>query len=297
MTMIMTIIRFRILDFGFWIVKAENNPAEESAESVTSSKGFLSNPKPEIRNPKSSDSGAALIALLALMAIIALLLLAAAPSISQQIEREKELEAIHRGDEIAEAIRLYAQFKGTLPKNMDELLEGVQVRGRTKKLMILRESAAKDPLSSTGKWKLIQSNDFKTLANFQSKLSSYTGSTTFSNPQPQQVFDQIARGTISTVIDIKTSEETDPPGGEDDTENIDAPFVGVVSRSQTKAVMTFYGIERHDWWVFTPLFRGAGNGGGQNQFPISGVQGGQNSPQNSTEPLPTPEVGQPLPTP
>ena len=165
---------------------------------------------------------------------------------------------------------------------MDDLLEGIQIRGRTKKLMILRESAAKDPLSSTGEWKLIQSNDFKTLANFQSKVSSYTGSTAFSNPQPQAVFDQIARGTISTVIDIKTSEETDPPGGEDQTQNIDAPFVGVTSRSQTKTVMTFYGIERHDWWVFTPLFRGAGNG--QNNLP------GLPPP-----PSPTPELGQPLP--
>ena len=285
---IVTTTKFWILDFGFWIVQAKEILAQRFGELLTlSNRKHSINPKSKIRNPKLTESGAALIALLALMAIIALLLLAAAPSISQQIEREKELEAIHRGDEIAEAIRLYAQFKGTLPKNMNELLEGVQVRGRTKKLMILRESAAKDPLSSTGEWKLIQSNDFKTLANFQSKLSGYTGSTTFSNPQPQQVFDQIARGTISTVIDAKTSEETDPPGGEDDTENIDAPFVGVVSRSQTKAVITFYGIERHDWWVFTPLFRAAGNGGaGQNNFP---------NPAATT--LPTPELGQPLPSP
>jgi type II secretory pathway pseudopilin PulG len=279
--MMTTIIRVWSLEFGVWIAYAEDNLGEKSDKSFKPNKEIPKNLKSKIQNPKLTQSGAALIGLLALMSLMALLLMAAAPSIQQQIVREKELEAIHRGDEIAEAIRLYAQFKGALPKRMDDLLEGVQIRGRTKKLMILRESAAKDPLSSTGEWKLIQSNDFKTLANFQSKVSAYTGSTAFSNPQPQAVFDQIARGTISTVIDIKTSEETDPPGGEDDSQNIDAPFVGVTSRSQTKAVMTFYGIERHDRWVFTPLFRGAGNG--QNNLP------------SVPPPPPTPELGQPLP--
>ena len=33
------------------------------------------------------------------------------------------------------------------------------------------------------------------------------------------------------------------------------PFVGVASRSRRDSVLTFYGIERHDGWIFTPLFR------------------------------------------
>ncbi|MEP6924955.1 MAG: hypothetical protein ABI954_10865 [Pyrinomonadaceae bacterium] len=277
----MKTIRFWILDFGFWIVQAEDNFAEKSSELLILDKKIRGNPKPKIQNPKYDEAGAALIGLMALMAIIALLLLAVAPSIQQQIQRERELEAIRRGDEIAEAIRIYAQVKGVLPKTMDELLEGVSVNGRTKKLMILRESAAKDPLSSTGEWKLIQASDFKTLANFQRKLSNYTGSSAFSNPQPQQVFDPLV-GRIISTINIETSEDVDPPGGEDNSSNIDAPFVGVVSRAQTKSVMTFYGIERHDWWVFTPLFRGSGNA--QNNFPITQT----NSEDGQPIPIPSP---------
>lgn len=243
-------IRFWILIKSFW-------QSKKTAKSLGTIVSSFNAPKSTIQNPQFNQSGAALIGLLALMAIVALLLLAAAPSVNQQIQRERELEAIRRGNEIAEAIRIFAQINGRLPKNMDDLLEGVQIRGRTKKLMILRASAAKDPLSSSGEWKLVQDNDFKTLANFQSKISRYTGSTAFTNPPPQVIFEQVTRGVISTVIDIETSEETDPPGGEDDSANIDSPFVGVTSRAQTKSVLTFYGIERHDWWVFTPLFRGA----------------------------------------
>ena len=110
----------------------------------------------------SREQGGALIALLALMTIMALVLLTAAPNLWLEAQRARELEAIRRGEEIADAIRVFAQYNQRLPKNMDELLEGVNVPGRTKKLMILRESAARDPLSSSGEWKQVQSND-KTL--------------------------------------------------------------------------------------------------------------------------------------
>lgn len=205
-----------------------------------------------------SQSGAALVALLALMTITALLMLAAAPSIYMDVQRGREEEAIRRGEEVAEAIRLFARYRGTLPKSMDELLEGVSIPGRTKKRMILRESAAKDPLSSSGEWIQVQEGDFKTIGEFQRKLADYTGSQTFSNPEPRQVFDRIAAGAISS-IKLETSEDTDPPGGEDDSKNIDAPFVAVRSRSQRKSVIAYYGIERNDRWLFTPLFRGTGN--------------------------------------
>lgn len=207
---------------------------------------------------RHSEKGAALIALMALMTIMALLMLAAAPNILIDVQRDKEEESIRRGEEIQEAIRLYALYKGVLPKNMDELLEGVSRPGSTKKLMILRPSAAKDPLSSTGEWKTIQANDTKTLNEFQRKLTTYTGSNAFSNPDPKQIFDPLA-GRIVSSINAETTEDTDPPGGEDDSDNVDGPFVGVVSRSQRKSVIAYYGIERHDRWIFTPLFRGVNN--------------------------------------
>jgi type II secretory pathway pseudopilin PulG len=205
---------------------------------------------------------------MALMTIMALFMLAAAPSLLLDVQRAKEQEAIGRGEEIAEAIRIYVQLRGRLPQRMEDLTEGIPRPGSTKKRMILRQSAAIDPLSSTGEWKTIQSSEIKTINEFQRKLVNYTGSNTFSNPpSPNGIFDRIA-GQVISAINTETDEDTEPPGGEDTTQNVDGPFVAVMSRSQRKSVISYYGIERHDRWLFTPLFRGTGNQGG---FPRPGV--------------------------
>ena len=88
-----------------------------------------------------------LFAVMAVMVIFAIGLLAVAPGIEQEIRREKELESIRRGEEVAEAIKQYVLFTpgNRLPTSMDDLLEGIPFG--TKKRQILRASAAIDPLS------------------------------------------------------------------------------------------------------------------------------------------------------
>ena len=92
-----------------------------------------------------------LIAVMAVMAIFAVALLAVAPTIATEVQRERELEAIARGEEVAEAIRQYVEFyRGAkLPTSVDDLLEGLPEGTRTRQ--ILRPSAAIDPLSKDGK--------------------------------------------------------------------------------------------------------------------------------------------------
>ena len=67
------------------------------------------NPKSKIQNPKS-ESGMSLIAIMAVMTIFAIGLLAIAPTVQQEVQREKELESIRRGEEVAEAIRQYITY-------------------------------------------------------------------------------------------------------------------------------------------------------------------------------------------
>ncbi|MDQ3180607.1 MAG: type II secretion system GspH family protein, partial [Acidobacteriota bacterium] len=90
----------------------------------------------------NGQKGLSLIAVLAVMTIFAIALLAVAPTVQQGVQREKELEQIRRGEEVAEAIRQYVDFyQGSkLPNSMDDLLEGLP-QG-TKKRQILRPSAA-----------------------------------------------------------------------------------------------------------------------------------------------------------
>jgi type II secretory pathway pseudopilin PulG len=69
-----------------------------------------------------------LLAILAVMTLFSIALLAVAPTVQQGVQREKELEAIRRGEEVAEAIRQYvAANQGRLPDSIDDLLEGIPV--------------------------------------------------------------------------------------------------------------------------------------------------------------------------
>jgi type II secretory pathway pseudopilin PulG len=206
-------------------------------------------------HPKVHDEGGyALVALLVVMSLMALFAMAAASNVKQQAQREREKEAIFRGEQVADAIRSYYRSKGgqgvnSLPTDMDQLLEGIP-RG-TKKLQVLRVEAARDPLSSSGEWKLISptSSDF---AGLVKNLTVYTGGVP---PTPRRDFTALASliPRMTNVLDDKS--ENTAPGGEDDSASSSGPFLGVVSRSQRNSVITFYGIDRHDEWIFTPIFR------------------------------------------
>lgn len=195
-----------------------------------------------------------LFAVMAVMVIFAITLLAVAPSIQQEIQREKELESISRGEEVAEAIRQYVEFyRGAkLPNSMDDLIEGLP-QG-TKKRQILRASAAIDPLSEDGRWRLIKA-DVSSIGGFARRVQNYNGGTL--PPNPSQTFDRYG---VIIVNSLNTGTESDIEGEDDDfdilTEN--TPFIGVASQSKSKSVIAYYGIENHSKWVFTPLFRGSG---------------------------------------
>lgn len=204
----------------------------------------------------SSERGYTLIALLAVMAVLAIGLTAAAPVIHQQVQREKEQEAIRRGEEVMQAIRLFLQLQGRLPNSMAELGEGVSLPGRTKKLQLLRASSARDPLSHSGEWRLIRHTDPQML-HFARDVAGYIGQPipprTTSEPRLKPYEEQVIG--MAGAVTLNTATTPPSSGGEDDTENSTGPFIGVASRSRRTSVLNYYGIDHHDGWVFTPLFR------------------------------------------
>ena len=216
----------------------------------------------KVRRAKGDDhageGGYALIALLALMTVLMIAMMAAAPSIRQQSRREQELEAIARGEEVAEAIRMYVRYKGgapnSLPTSMEELLEGVAPAGRTKKVKVLRASAARDPLSESGEWRTIKPRD-EAMVRFIRDITEYAEGRT-----PEATNDGALaafKGQLPQITGLVTglgSGDKDE-GGEDSSLSSNGPFVGVASRSRRDSIVTYYGIERHDRWVFTPVYR------------------------------------------
>lgn len=208
---------------------------------------------------RANERGYTIVALLAVMTIMTLFALAAAPSILQQAQREREKEAIFRGEEMAEAIRIYyggqastrGQGEQALPTSIDDLLQGVAIPGRTKKRQVLRASAARDPLSSTGEWRFVRPHS-GAMADFVRSLMVYSENlrpTTF-DPLLQQQADRMAPPVL--VVGGLTG---GPLSGDDILDSSTGPFIGVTSRSKQKSVITYYGIDQHNQWVFTPLFR------------------------------------------
>ena len=195
--------------------------------------------------------------LVALMTVLALFALAAAPNIRQQAQREREVETIFRGEEVAEAIRLYYSYQvrqknlradQALPTSIDQLLEGVSFG--TKKIQILRPSAARNPLSDSGEWSLVRPRSSQ-LADFQRSVMLFAGNVRppTNDAQLKQV-EQVMAPPVLPTLGISSeglSSSSD--------ESSSGPFIGVSTGSKNNSVINYYGIDRHDGWIFTPLFR------------------------------------------
>ena len=211
---------------------------------------------------RSSEAGYTLVALLALMTLLALFAMAAAPSIRQQAQRENEKEAIFRGEQVADAIRIYYGNRAAtlrlngdqaLPSSMDQLLEGIPIPGGSKNRQILRASAARDPLSASGEWRFIHPRA-QSLIDFERAVLVYAGSV-LPSPQPREVvqMQQFAAPQLTGILNLGPAETS--TSAVDSSDDSSGPFVGVASRSKNSSVLYYYGIDHHNQWIFTPLFR------------------------------------------
>lgn len=211
---------------------------------------------------RQSEGGYTLVALLAMMTVVALFAMAVAPSVQQQSLREREKEAIFRGEQVADAIREYYRNRGTrvggvgdqaLPRSIDDLLQGVPIPGGSKTRQILRPSAARDPLTIEGEWRFILPRS-DALIDFQQSLLFYTNNVV---PTPRDAqMAQLQQFAVPPIVSVNNLGSLAPTRRSTSaSDDATGPFVGVASRSERDSVLTYYGIERHDQWIFTPLFR------------------------------------------
>ena len=217
--------------------------------------------KTKLTARRRSEGGYTLVALLALMTVVALFAMAVAPSMQQQTQRDREQEAIYRGEQVADAIGQYFIYKSattgnfgdqSLPSSMDQLLEGIPVVGGAKNRQILRVSASRDPLTGGGEWRYVHPRTQR-LIEFQQSIMFYTGSFLPQPPGQLARLQQLAAPPMGNLINTGTKPTPSSSSSFDD--DASGPFVGVASRSKKESVLTYYGIEQHDQWIFTPLFR------------------------------------------
>jgi hypothetical protein len=91
--------------------------------------------------------------ILFLMVLMIIGMIATAPAIKTEIQRDREQEMIHRGAQYSRAIKRYFKKFGRYPGTIDQLKN-------TNNIRFLRREY-KDPMTADGKWRLLHLGDVK----------------------------------------------------------------------------------------------------------------------------------------
>jgi type II secretory pathway pseudopilin PulG len=107
------------------------------------------------REERAGEQGFLLVGVIVMVALVLVALSVAAPVMAKDLQRERELEAIHRGQQYTRAIRLYYKKFNAYPTSV-KLLEGGQPNER-----FLRQHYL-DPFTGKDDWRLIGVGQAKT---------------------------------------------------------------------------------------------------------------------------------------
>jgi type II secretory pathway pseudopilin PulG len=106
------------------------------------------------RGSNAGEGGYVLLAVLFMVAMVLIILSIAAPKMAADIERDREVELVHRGQQYVRAIKLYYKKFGAYPPNLDAL-------EKTNEIRFLRKRY-KDPVTGKDEWHLIHFGENKT---------------------------------------------------------------------------------------------------------------------------------------
>ncbi len=109
---------------------------------------------PPIRDREPSEDGFILLAVLILLALFVIAMAAAAPKIAADIQRDRDMETMHRGKQYVRAIQLYYRKFHAYPPNLDALVKTNNIRFLRKKYI--------DPTTGKADWKPIMMCQNKT---------------------------------------------------------------------------------------------------------------------------------------
>ena len=95
-----------------------------------------------------------LVAVIFMLAIVLLTLAVAVPRVREDLQRQRDLETMHRGQQYVRAIQLYYRKFGSYPPNMDALVQSNEIRFLRKRYI--------DPTTGKDDWKPIAVGQNKT---------------------------------------------------------------------------------------------------------------------------------------
>lgn len=106
------------------------------------------------RSPCPAEEGYILVAVIFMLAILIISLAVAAPRVRDDIQRDREIETMHRGKQYVRAIQLYYRKFGAYPPNVNALIKTNNIRFLRKKYI--------DPTTGKDEWKAIAFGQNKT---------------------------------------------------------------------------------------------------------------------------------------
>jgi type II secretory pathway pseudopilin PulG len=124
------------------------------------------------KKTRRGEEGYILIAVLFLVAMVLVTLAIAAPKVAADIQRDREVELMHRAMQYRRAIQLYYRKFNAYPPNMDALEKTQNIRFLRKRYI--------DPATGKDEWKLIHFGENKTptaMGFFGQPLGGVGGST------------------------------------------------------------------------------------------------------------------------
>jgi len=163
------------------------------------------------RHGSSPEAGYILMAVLFLVALVLLTLAIAAPKMAQSIQRDRELELIHRGEQYKRAIKLYYAKFHAYPSSIDQLVNTNQVRFLRKRYT--------DPMTGKDDWKIIHFGEahVKTMGLFGQPIATATtaGSSVPGAMGPGGLTGAGGTGGVGTIGTGMGSITSTTPGGTD----------------------------------------------------------------------------------
>lgn len=106
------------------------------------------------RTPDPAEEGYLLVAVIFMLAILIISLAVAAPRVRDDIQRDRDVETMRRGQQYVRAIQLYYRKFGAYPPNIDALVNTGGIRFLRKRYI--------DPITRKDDWKPIQFGQNKT---------------------------------------------------------------------------------------------------------------------------------------
>jgi len=141
------------------------------------------------RGERRSEEGYILLAVLFLVVMVLISLSIAVPKIAADIERDREIELVHRGKQYVRAIKLYYKKFGAYPPNLDAL-------EKTNEIRFLRKRY-KDPITGKDEWHLIHFGENKTPSyGFFGQPIGGTGGSTIAGTGPGGVGSSLTASTF-----------------------------------------------------------------------------------------------------